>query len=59
MWILFLVVAGLVVFLFLRVPKEKNIEGAQKAPRDVLKRKYTRGEVPHGKIKEVKRDLKK
>ena len=59
MWILFLIIAVLLVYVILRGMKgDRSGTSFHETPLDILKKRYARGEITREQFDEIKNDLK-
>jgi len=55
MWIIMIVLIGVLIYLFIQFPKAKA--GSPETPLEILKKRYSKGEITKEDFDRMKRDL--
>ena len=58
MWIIFIVIIAVVVYLIIRITKQKETDTLMsETPRHILEKRYARGEISKEECDEIRKDL--
>ena len=59
MWLIFIIVAGIVVYFLMERNKKHGMPGetARESPTEILKKRYANGEITKEEFERIKKDI--